>query len=120
MKLFVPAVLLSVCVGSSALAATWTTPPLAKNSTDFYACRVANNKSSDIEVVIEIRNSSGTVLATDTQMILAGDTASTNYSGTTSIGYCVVSGSLSKAKTPVTFCVVLPGSLRCEVAVTVP
>jgi hypothetical protein len=107
-------------VASSALAATWTMPPFGKNSTDVFACRVVDNEPSDMPVVIEIKASGGALLGGQTLTLPPGNTTSAVYGGATTPAYCVVSGSLSKSKTPATFCVTGSGSSRCEVAVTVP
>ena len=102
-----------------ASAATKLTPALGKSSTDSFICRVLNGGATPITVEVEIIGSNGAVLTSASLGVPNGWAASASYSGSSTIGYCKVSGAFSARKTRVTLCVVISGG-RCEVAVGDP
>lgn len=104
-----------------AAASSLTTPAIQKEASDSFRCVVVNNKSTEIAVDIEIRSSTGTILNSVSQVLAQpGTVANYNYAGTFTEGYCVVTGALSKKLTPVTFCAVPNGALRCAATTTAP
>ena len=103
-----------LALGGISSATTKTTPALSKNSGDSFVCRVANASPDTIEAQVQIIGSNSVVLKTDNLNAPAGWTASSVYTGTAPIGYCVVDGSFPRRRVLVTFCVNTSGSLLCE------
>lgn len=108
-------------IASSADAATWTLSALSKDSVDAFTCRIANGNTKPLSVTMDLMDSNGTLLATSGALTVApGETSSVSYDGPTTIAYCVVSGGMTKSKTPATFCARPSGSGRCDGTVTYP
>lgn len=107
-------------LASSAEAATWTLSALSKDFADAFTCRIVNGDTKPLSVTMELKDSSGTLLASSDVTISPGETSSVGYDGTTNIAYCVITGKTSKSKTPATFCARPSGSGRCDGTVTYP